>query len=123
MDYYPQKDDAWGNKQQEQKEDEMYFFFLLIFSKQDGRITLFLVLSLNYCVLSLAAEPICAVVFSLLMRVMTTWDSSLEFNPPRAAKHPEKLRKSAAGAMLPLERWKTHLYSEVKRRPFKSLKT
>lgn len=29
-----------------------------------------LVLSLNYCVLSLAAEPIRAVVFSLLMRVM-----------------------------------------------------
>lgn len=72
MDYYPQKDNARGNKQ-EQKEDEMYFFFcLLIFSEQDGRITLFLVLSLNYCVLSLAAEPICAVVFSLLMRVMTT---------------------------------------------------
>lgn len=79
--YYLWKDNSWGRKPTGNRRKMRYILFLLTSSKQDRGISLFLVLWLNYHVLSLATKPIRAVVLSLLIRVMTAWDGSIEFDP------------------------------------------
>lgn len=78
---YLWKDSSWARKPMGNRRKMRYILFLLTFSKQDRGISLFLVLSLKYHVWSLATKPIHVVVLSLLIRVMTACNGSVEFDP------------------------------------------